>query len=264
MIYFDWGPDVTAMHEYIYSLIDFKDATALLDIGCGKGYDLFQFGQRCSAKAKLVGIDSAFRAIKKAKEITTGDSRFILINQDISSGLPFANESFDVIYSNNVLECIRDKDFLISEVCRVLKPHGQVIFCHFDWDTQIINGTDKQLIRKMINAFSDWTQEWMTVSDGWMGRRMLGVFNHNKGFTGKIIPYVLINTEFNEKYYGYQRIMDFKEMAKKGIINDETLNEIMDNIDLIRTRGEYFYSITMYIYKGRKYRLNNIKNMRSS
>ena len=151
------GPDAMKVREQMYSLVSLDHASSILDIGCGYGNDLFNLGKSCDANAKLTGIDSAFKPIEKAREKTRGDPRFTFIHKDIESGLPFEDESFDVVWSCNLLECIRDKDALLSEVCRILKPGGQVIFSHIDWDTQVINGTDKPLIRRMVAAFSDWT-----------------------------------------------------------------------------------------------------------
>lgn len=53
----DWGSDVIEMRNYIYSLINFDNAGSVLDAGCGKGYDLIQFKQRCDDKTNLIGID---------------------------------------------------------------------------------------------------------------------------------------------------------------------------------------------------------------
>ena len=37
-------PDTLAMRNYIYSLMDLDGVRAVLDIGCGKGYDLRRIG----------------------------------------------------------------------------------------------------------------------------------------------------------------------------------------------------------------------------
>ncbi|WP_431857337.1 methyltransferase domain-containing protein [Azospirillum sp.] len=42
--------------------------------------------------------------------------------------LPFPDASFDVVYSSNVLEHVRDPQAVIDEAVRVLKPGGQLLF----------------------------------------------------------------------------------------------------------------------------------------
>ena len=152
----------------------------------------------------------------------------------------------------NLLECIPDKQRLINEVGRVLKPGGQVVFCHYDWDSQIFNGYDKPLIRKIAAEFSDWKQDWMDASDGWMGRRMYGLFRNNPSFSGDIVPLVLVNTEYTPDLYGYQRIRDAQTMADQGIVSQEDATMFINNIEKTVSEGTYFYSITLYVYEGQK------------
>lgn len=167
--------------------------------------------------------------------------------------MPFEDESYDVVYSSNVLECIRDKEALLSEVYRVLRPDGQVVFSHVDWDTQVINGTDKPLIRRIVAAFSDWTQGWMSESDGWMGRRMAGLFRRHAGFSGEVTPIVLINTEYAPGLYGHGRIMDVSIMAEKGVISKEDFKAFQEDLDKTLSEGGYFYSVTLYVFGGTKH-----------
>jgi arsenite methyltransferase len=40
--------------------------------------------------------------------------------------LPFADESFDVVISNGVIDLIPDKDAVFAEIFRVLSPGGRI------------------------------------------------------------------------------------------------------------------------------------------
>ena len=46
---------------------------------------------------------------------------------DGSYRIPFPDESFDFLYSNSVLEHVEDLDAALSEMRRVLKPHGMCL-----------------------------------------------------------------------------------------------------------------------------------------
>lgn len=93
----------------------------LLEIGCGMGTDLLQFARN---GARCIGMDLTPRSV----EITR--HRFRLYDADgafmISDGehLPFADASFDVVYSNGVLHHTPDTAGAIREVHRVLRPGG--------------------------------------------------------------------------------------------------------------------------------------------
>ncbi|MFN2362923.1 MAG: methyltransferase domain-containing protein [Halarsenatibacteraceae bacterium] len=240
------------MRNYIYSLIDFADVDSILDIGCGDGYDLFEIGKKADKKTKLIGLDVMEEAIEKAKVNADKDSRFSFKSHDLSKGIPFEKETFDVIFSNNMLECIKDKDALIGEINRTLKPNGQIICAHFDWDSQLIDGNNKNLVRKIVQTYNDWQQDWMADVDAWMGRRLWRTFNSTDLFEGEVYTYVLTNKKFEEPYFGYERINDFQQLVNEGLISQKVYSEFKGDIINLASNNEYFYSITMYIYVGRK------------
>jgi ubiquinone/menaquinone biosynthesis C-methylase UbiE len=122
------------MREYIYSLLDLHDAASLLDIGCGDGYDLLRIGSMVGKEVRLIGIDTSSEAIEKAVSYTGGDSRYSFEVANLDVTLPFETETIDIVYSMNFLECIVNIDTLIKDIHRVLRPGGQVVFAHFDWE----------------------------------------------------------------------------------------------------------------------------------
>jgi len=138
-------------------------------------------------------------------------------------------------------------------VHRVLKPNGQAIFAHFDWDSQLIDGEDKELVRRIVHTFSDWKQEWMSDIDAWMGRRLWRTFQQSGLFrNGRIETYVLTNTEYSEPFYGYQRIQDFGSLVKRNMISEDDYTRFLADIQQLAAGDGYFYSINMYVYVGLK------------
>ena len=93
----------------------------LLEIGCGMGSDLLQFARGGS---ECTGLDITPRSV----EITRHRFRLYGLSGNfmLSDGehLPFANESFDVVYSNGVLHHTPDTTGAIREVHRVLRKGG--------------------------------------------------------------------------------------------------------------------------------------------
>src|SRR2546428_10890270 len=94
----------------------------LLEIGCGMGTDLLQFAR---GGAKVTGTDLTPRSIEISRRHLTmyGESGdFAIVDCET---LPFANESFDVVYSNGVLHHTPDTAGAVREIHRVLRPGGQ-------------------------------------------------------------------------------------------------------------------------------------------
>ncbi len=97
------------------------NGTSILEVGFGQGTDLVQFAK---SGAKCTGIDYTPKHFELAK------LNFELrgLNADLHLGdasqLPFADNSFDKVYSFGVLHHTPDIEKCIDEVYRVLKPGG--------------------------------------------------------------------------------------------------------------------------------------------
>ena len=244
--------DALAMRGWLYGLTDWHQANAVLDIGCGDGGDLRRIATFAPATARLVGVDSSAKAIETARAATVGDPRFAWHQHDVSLGLPFADGEFDALFSLNLLECVPDKAGLLTEMHRALRPGGQVVCAHWDWDTQTLDGTDKTLVRRIVQAFSDWQQGWMAACDGWMGRRLWPTFQQSGLFEGRVESYTLTNTVYAPGWYGYEQVQAFGALARRGLIPAEDYARFQADIAAQAACGEYFYSITLYVYAGQK------------
>lgn len=240
------------MREHLCSLVDWQTVDSVLDVGCGKGDDLRRMAHLAQEITQFAGIDSSAGSIEAARAATIGDARFSWHQADVSQGLPFADGAFDALFSLNLLECIPDNDALLRAMARVLRPAGQIVCAHWDWDTQTINGMDKVLVRKIVQTFSDWQQDWMTACDGWMGRRLWPTFQRSGLFAGRIETYTLTNTEFAPGWYGYEQVQAFGALARRGLISAEDYARFYDDVASQAARDEYFYSLTLYVYIGRK------------
>lgn len=90
----------------------------LLDLGCGDGRALDVL------PAIAPGLDYTGVDIETSPEVdsrTRSDARFVTYD---GVALPFADTSFDTVYSSQVFEHIRHPDKVAAEVLRVLKPGG--------------------------------------------------------------------------------------------------------------------------------------------
>jgi SAM-dependent methyltransferase len=93
-----------------------KDRAKVLELGAGTGW---QARELSAAGYDVVGIDipSSNHRQSRVWDIVEFDGVHV----------PFPDESFDVVYSSNVLEHVCDKEALNQEVLRVLKPNGIAI-----------------------------------------------------------------------------------------------------------------------------------------
>lgn len=93
-----------------------KPEERILDLGCGDG----QLTLRISATgASVVGVDNSPEMVAAAR------ARGVAAEVGNAEALPFADESFDAVFSNAALHWVRGQDAMMSQVRRVLKPGGR-------------------------------------------------------------------------------------------------------------------------------------------
>jgi SAM-dependent methyltransferase len=111
--YAPWMPEVMGFTDFA--------GARLLEVGCGMGTDLLQFAR---GGAQVTGVDLTPRSI----DISRRHFEVYGVSGDfaISDGenLPFADGSFDVVYSNGVLHHTPDTAGSVREVHRVLRSGG--------------------------------------------------------------------------------------------------------------------------------------------
>lgn len=97
------------------------------DLGSGKGMDVFLAAKSVGAKGLVIGIDSNYKMIEKAREIKEKRN---FANVDFRLGeieyLPLADNSLDLLISNCVINLSTDKEQVYREIYRVLKPGGRI------------------------------------------------------------------------------------------------------------------------------------------
>ena len=243
--------DVAAHREWLLSFVPFREGIRVVDLGCGTGDDLIALAARYPrVPAQLLGVDSSAASTTAAAEQSRADERLSFRQHRLGTDLPFSDGSFEVVYSNNLLECLGDREAFLQEVARVLTPDGMVVIAHWDWDSQVFDGSDKARIRRLMHAFADWQQPWMDHADGWMGRRLWGACTATGLFTGTVHARVLTNTVFAAPWYGYARAQDLRSLVKRGLAASDDCEQFLQEQTALAHDGRYFYSITGYVFVG--------------
>ncbi len=107
--------------EKILKLQGINKSFTVLDLGCGKGESINYF-TKLNNKIEWYGVD-----IEKSPEVLsrTGSSeRFITFD---GINIPFEDNYFDLIFSKQVFEHVKNPRELLAEVSRVLKPGGYFV-----------------------------------------------------------------------------------------------------------------------------------------
>ena len=109
------------------ALAGLKKGEIVLDLGAGAGFDCFLAASKVGSKGKVIGVDMTPEMIEKARE---NAKRNAVKNVEFRLGeienLPLADNSVDVVISNCVINLSADKQRVLQEIYRVLKPGGRI------------------------------------------------------------------------------------------------------------------------------------------
>lgn len=104
----------------------------VLDIGCGSGGITLHLAGKHGA-AHVTGFDVEAPVIARAKQRAESEGLSARVDfvQAPPGRLPFADASFDIVFSKDALLHVPDKDALFADIFRLLKPGGT--FAASDW-----------------------------------------------------------------------------------------------------------------------------------
>lgn len=100
----------------------------VLDVGCGTGAPAVELGQRFGAD--VLGITTSEVGVRTAtRRAEAAGVRGVAFEQrdGMDNGLPDA--SFDVVWALESSHLMRDRDAVLDECTRVLRPGGRVVLC---------------------------------------------------------------------------------------------------------------------------------------
>ncbi len=109
------------------ALAALKSGETVLDLGSGGGIDVLLSARRVGANGKAYGLDMTddMLALARANQERAGATNVEFLRGEIEA-IPLPNDSVDVIISNCVINLSADKDRVLAEAFRVLKPGGRL------------------------------------------------------------------------------------------------------------------------------------------
>jgi tocopherol O-methyltransferase len=104
-----------------------QQATQILDVGCGIGGSSLYLAEKFNAHATGITLSpvQASRATERSQAAGLGDRTSFQVADALS--MPFANDSFDLVWTLESGEHMPDKQQFLRECHRVLKPGGTLL-----------------------------------------------------------------------------------------------------------------------------------------
>lgn len=128
------------------ALIDLRPGEIVLDLGSGGGIDVLLSAQRVGPTGKAYGLDMTddMLALARENQRQTGVTNVAFLKGEIEN-IPLPDNTVDVIISNCVINLSADKDRVLNEAFRVLKPGGR-----FAVSDVVVRGNVPEEVRRSI------------------------------------------------------------------------------------------------------------------
>ena len=194
-----------------------KEGDTVIDLGSGAGNDAFVARRIVGESGRVIGIDITpsmiERANKNAEKLEYKNVEFRLGDID---DMPVKDNVADVIVSNCVLNLVPDKEKVIKEIFRTLKPGG-----HFSISDIVLHGTLPEGLKESAEMYAGCVSGAIQKSD------YLN-YIHEAGFSNVTL-----------------------QKEKKIVVPDEILLEYItpDTLQALKDSKLGIYSVTVYAEK---------------
>lgn len=222
-----------------------KSPQRIIDIGCGTGYDLTKFKIKFPA-AEIIGCDSSNNML----EISNQENHAIFAD---ANNLDFKVNSFDLIYSNLLVQWLQDLDKFFSDTIKFCQNNGTIIGSTLGPNTLLEAKSALKVIGRSnsVNSFLD----MHTIGDklykaGWK-EVYVGTEEIILKFDNPMGPFI------NLKNTGATKSLN--PGRKKHFITPRSWQKVLDNYP--KTNGCYYASYELITFRAKKKSAGNECNI---
>lgn len=180
-----------------------KKGDVVIDLGSGAGNDAFIARNETGETGKVIGIDFTPAMIERARQNNEvrGFNNVEFRQGDIEH-MPVSSNLADVIVSNCVLNLVPDKDGVIKEIHRVLKPGG-----HFSISDIVLEGALPEQIKEAAEMYAG------CVAGAIQKHAYLGLIEANgfKNITVQKDKAIIVPDDILSTYLSAEQLQAFKQ-----------------------------------------------------
>ncbi len=218
----------------------------VLDVGCGVGDDVRAMAALVGPEGRAVGIDNSERLIEVARERSAASDLSCEYRVGLAERLEFDDASFDAVRAERTLQHVADAGRAVAEMIRVLRPGGRLVCFEPDWDLQVFDTRDRELMLRICSFRSG------QMASGGVGRSLRGHFLAGGLSDVQVAPMagVLTDLRVTEALMGLRATVD--GARERGVITSEEAASWWEELEAADRAGRFFAASVAFLVSGRK------------
>jgi ubiquinone/menaquinone biosynthesis C-methylase UbiE len=237
---------IRAYKRRTFELLDLQPGDSVLDLGCGTGDDAQELARLVGPSGRVLGVDRSEAVIAEARERVRGTALPVDFRVADAYALPFPDAAFDVCRADRVFHHLEHPRRAFGELVRVTRPQGRVLLFDPDFETAIVDAPDRALTRRLLNFYCD------GYKDGWMGRRLPGLFREAGLTEIAVEPVTVLLTDLPQANAVLALENTVARAGAEGIVAEAAGAAWLDGLRTAAEQGRFFAAISSFIVVGRK------------
>lgn len=118
----------TGVSSFLSRFEGFAPRDVILELGSGGGLDTTLLSKRLGASTRIIGVDLSLDMVQRAaRSLDELELSHVYCTQAVAEELSVRDNSVDWVVSNGIFNLSPEKERILSEIHRVLKPKGHVL-----------------------------------------------------------------------------------------------------------------------------------------
>ena len=244
--YVDSLPETRQMKVRSYGYLGLKGGEAVLDAGCGPGYDAIRMASVVGRTGRVTGIDLSERMIAIAGAKAEGTGLPVSFRTGDVHKLPFPDASFDAVRIERTLQILDNPGQILDEMIRVLRPGGRLLSIEPDWETFICDPGSRDTARTFFRFCAD------QFPDGSTGRKLYRYFRERGLSDVTIHPEPLVLHDFSLAAKMMNMDQFLAAAQETGVLARDDVAAWLQELKAADAKGQFTFAGMMFAVAGKK------------
>jgi len=230
-----------------YELMNIKPGDQLLDAGCGPGIDTIELARLIDDTGHVYGIDVDKDMLAEANALAEKENLQGRITHQLAEvlKLPFETNQLDACRAERLFQVLpssTNKEQVLDELLRVVKPGGRIVLADTDWATASVDFGDTAFERRMMGFFAETMRP-----NAYAGRQFFRMLKQRAANNIEIEVFPMIVTDYGQTPFG-----DWLcgEAVEKSIASKDEMMNWKNLLANDNKSGEFYCTVNMVLVSG--------------